>query len=202
MEEKRTLEPAGAGEWDQWWAKVRTLAVKFRLFVGVIVLGLIFLWWGGGVAPAPDNEDPDDVKGGSNCTGSLPALEKIWEERMRDSLSNIEGIGQVVVDITLANSGRQIWKENERQNIRRTEESQTGVKRITTEEEKQREVVMVDSGGSEKPLLEEETAPEIQGVLVIAQGAEIYEVKWQILEAVAALTGLPAHRIIVLPMKR
>ena len=48
------------------------------------------------------------------------------------------------------------------------------------------------------PYVVKELEPELSGVLVLAEGAESDAVKAEIVEAVEALFGLPAHRIKVI----
>ena len=62
-------------------------------------------------------------------------------------------------------------------------------------------VYQKDSYGNETPYIMEKLAPEIDGVLVIAQGAGNASITSEITEAVMALFNVPAHKIKVMKMK-
>ncbi|KIR04017.1 hypothetical protein P261_02832 [Lachnospiraceae bacterium TWA4] len=51
---------------------------------------------------------------------------------------------------------------------------------------------------TKKSFASEEETPEIEGVVVIAEGADKSEVKTQICETIQALFGVPLHKIKVL----
>lgn len=201
MEKETYVQEKGKWLAENFFGK-NNLWQKIQPFMIVITLGIVFLWWGNSpskpVGSKTDIFKEKDILPQNN----LMMLEKAWEEKMCESLKKIEGIGDVNVNVSFASTGKQIWKHNNRQTTRNTEENEAVQKRVVSEKENQEDVVIVNSGNDEKPLLEEEQAPQIQGVVVIAQGVEIYELKWQIIEAISALTGLPPHRIIVLSMKR
>ena len=58
--------------------------------------------------------------------------------------------------------------------------------------------MILNDGTRDSPYVTRETAPEIEGVLVVAQGAGSSSVKTEIYEAVQALFNVPAHKIKVL----
>ena len=52
--------------------------------------------------------------------------------------------------------------------------------------------------GSQEPVIEKELQPQIEGIIISAQGGGSPQVKAEISEAMEALFGLPAHKIKVL----
>lgn len=56
--------------------------------------------------------------------------------------------------------------------------------------------------GSENPYITKEIQPEIEGVIVIAQGAEEKRIQAEINDAVVALFSVPSHKIKVMKMKK
>ena len=62
-------------------------------------------------------------------------------------------------------------------------------------------VYIEGSDGSKVPYVVQETKPQIEGVIVIAEGGgDIYTIK-EIIEAVSALFDVPSHKIKVMKMK-
>ncbi len=62
-------------------------------------------------------------------------------------------------------------------------------------------VVTLGSGNSETVVTAKEIMPRVRGVVVVAGGADNVRVRADILSAVQALTGAPAHSIAVFPAK-
>ena len=53
--------------------------------------------------------------------------------------------------------------------------------------------------GTQQALLVEETAPELTGVLVVAEGANNAAIQEQLMRAVSALLQIPLHQVMVVP---
>ncbi|MCC8163383.1 MAG: stage III sporulation protein AG [Lachnospiraceae bacterium] len=102
------------------------------------------------------------------------------ESRLEEMLSQVEGIGKVRVMLTFADSGqKQVEKDVN-----------------VTENSTQEETVYEDQGSSERtPYVSSETPPQVEGVLVIAEGGDDGDVKADIIEAAQALFGIEAHKI-------
>lgn len=122
--------------------------------------------------------------------------EEALEQRLAAVLAQADGIGKVEVMITLKSDGRQIVeKDVEKQQDIQGEEKQAGSssRRETT-------VLQKDAKGDESPFISKSEAPEIEGVLVMAQGADAVMVN-EITEAAMALFGIEAHKIKVMKME-
>lgn len=127
------------------------------------------------------------------------APEEGVEEHLKKILSRISGVGEVEVLITYADSGRLIVEKDEAQSeelIRETDSS--GGNRTTTTTENKRETVY---GSAEQPYVVQELSPQVEGVLVVAQGAGNASVKRQIMETIKALFGLESHKISIMKME-
>ncbi len=60
--------------------------------------------------------------------------------------------------------------------------------------------IIVDSNNN--PITEKVVMPKIEGAIIIAEGGENIEVKANIIQAVAAVTGLTSHKIQVFKMSK
>lgn len=60
--------------------------------------------------------------------------------------------------------------------------------------------IVVDSNNN--PITEKVVMPKIEGAIIIAEGGENIEVKANIIQAVAAVTGLTSHKIQVFKMSK
>jgi len=132
---------------------------------------------------------------------SLMSMEDVLAKQITDILSQVEGVGHVSVAISLAAGQEQDYAKNvnNQKTIVEEKDTQGGV-RVTTEIDEQTEYVLVQSRN--EPLVLKEKAPEIKGVLVVAEGANDVELKIQLSRAVQSLFDLPAHKIMILPKER
>jgi len=131
------------------------------------------------------------------------AYEKKLEERLKEVLSMAEGIGKVEVMITIKSSGEKIaLVEKPYTNHTSNEKDSQGGSRDTIEVSKSETVIYIkNSDGSEIPYITKETTPEIEGVVVIAEGGGNILTVSNIIDAVMALFDVPNHKIKVLEMK-
>lgn len=133
-----------------------------------------------------------------STSSSLMSLEESLAKQAQNILSQVEGVGVVSVSVTLAAGPEQDFACNNTNRKSVIEEKDTGGgTRITTESDEKTEFVLAQGRG--EPLILKEKAPEIKGVLVVAEGAKDVAIKVQLSKAVQSLFDLPAHRVMILP---
>ena len=71
----------------------------------------------------------------------------------------------------------------------------SGGKRETKETSNERKVVYEENGSNKNIVTKQNIMPEIIGVIVTAEGAEVNQVKENIINAVSAVTNIPSHKI-------
>lgn len=122
------------------------------------------------------------------------------EKRLKAILRQIHGVGEVEVMVTTTYGKEIVLAEDTTSHSSSTTEKDTeGGTRQVSNFDDQAKVVMKNnqtSSGNE-PIVVKEKQPEIQGVLIIAQGAGNSRVKESITEAARTLLGIPAHRVTV-----
>lgn len=156
---------------------------KYKYIMIVLVAGIIILLipWGSG----------SDSGNMASQELMLPefSLEK-QEKKMEEALSKIDGAGNVTVMLTLKSDMEQEIAVDE--DIRlKTEENGS------YESDSKRKAVSLQVGaGRQSPVTVKYIYPCYQGALVITQNSSP-EVKLQLVQAVAALTGLSTDRITV-----
>jgi stage III sporulation protein AG len=130
----------------------------------------------------------------------LLELEKQFARQAEEILNQGEGFGKVSVAVTLEAGPEQDLARNVQNQVSVVEEQDAGGgKRVTSET--QEEVKYVIAQGGETPLVLREKNAQIKGVLVMAEGAVNPEIKRLLSEAMQSLFALPAHRVMILPMK-
>ena len=128
------------------------------------------------------------------------------EQKLSDTLSQIEGAGEVTVMVTLKSSAEKVVEKDQ------TSDQETVIQTVTAviliiaiavrvilcrQQENQEEstVYAQGDGQDQSPYVSKELSPQIEGVVVVAQGGDQAVVKQNITEAVEALFGIESHKI-------
>ena len=106
------------------------------------------------------------------------------EEKLADILGNIEGVGKVKVMITVKDDGYSILDKNLK----------------TDGQEREEDTVLVEKDREESPYVTSRVMPEIEGVVVVAQGGGNARVNNEISDAVMALFDVEVHKIKIVKM--
>lgn len=120
------------------------------------------------------------------------------EARMAEILSRIEGAGEVDVMLTYRKTEEQTLAQEETREESHTEENGKTAETLRTETEI---VLTEDSKGNTAPLILWASAPQVEGVVIVAQGGDNPSVCQALNQAAQALLDVPAHKIAVLKMK-
>lgn len=138
------------------------------------------------------------VSQSSGGKSSLTQLENELAQEVKEILKGIEGAGDVKVQVTLEKGPMQEFAQNITEDGSMVEERDTnGGVRKTTQSNRRAEYVFAQ--GKAEPLLVREYAPEVKGVLIVAEGAGESAVKAKLIQAVQTVMKIPAHRVLVLP---
>ena len=146
------------------------------------------------------SEESELLSDGSN--GSLDYADYL-EKRLEKMLEGVDGVGQVSVMITLQSSEELVVEKDapiKQSNIQETD-SQGGV-RNTTQTETTETTIYRTEGTDSEPYVIKKILPEIEGVLVVAQGAGKGSLNTSISEIVQALFDVEAHKVKVVPMEK
>jgi len=134
---------------------------------------------------------------------SFTRLEKELEIKIKDILEKIVGVGAVDVFVTMESTEEIVVEKNESYSQRLTDESdKNGATRHITETNRDGQVALYESSGSQSPIIIKRIKPRVRGVLIAAKGAENATVKRLIAEAVSRGLDVPLHRISVVPRKQ
>lgn len=163
-----------------------------------LTAGVLLLLVGNSLFPSEEKSDaePPPVETEKESIGSGGETE--LERRMAQILSQIEGAGNVKVMLTFSMAEQKIVAQEEKREESSTEESGKSTESLRTETS----VVMLEDGrGSLSPLVLSETAPTVEGVVIVAEGGGNPTVCAALNSAAQALLDVPAHKIAVLKMK-
>lgn len=170
--------------WKKWRDKAPELFGKYKYVLLVMLAGAVLLLWPSG-EKAPQPEAAQSVPAPAQEEGfDLAAL----EEKLAWTLSKVRGAGDVSVMLTAQSSERRVLAENEK-NVRSADGGS----------ETQSTTVVVSGSGAagESPVLVQKLYPRLQGALVVCQGGDDADVRLKLMQAVSALTGLGADKILI-----
>ena len=117
------------------------------------------------------------------------------EQRLAEFLSCMEGAGEVRVMITFAASEEQVVEKDLSAAGLQEQDGSGGMPG------NEKTVFMTDTGGSSVPYVRKTLAARVEGVTVLAQGGDSYEIQSRITGMIQALFGIEAHKIRVAKMK-
>ncbi len=124
------------------------------------------------------------------------------EDKLENVLKKVEGIGDVEVMITLKSSKEQVA-------LKDSPYTQEGLNEVDgeggsrTDNSIQREestVLITNDDGNTTPYIIQELEPEVEGIIVIAQGGDNARIKMDIMEAAEVLFDVPVHKVKVMKM--
>ncbi|WP_461204358.1 stage III sporulation protein AG [Clostridium sp. DL1XJH146] len=125
------------------------------------------------------------------------------ENKLKETLENIQGVGNVNVNICFKGGEEQVPALNVNGSDSTTEEDDgEGGTRTITQKTDGETIVMKDDGSITEPYIIKSYNPKIEGVVIVAQGASDDFVKLQIQEAVITLFGVSENEVTVYPMKK
>lgn len=133
--------------------------------------------------------------------GDLQEYTEYLENKLEDTLRQMKGVGEVSVMITLQASEKQIVEKEEnlvRNNT--TENDSQGGSRSIYEINTVEQTVYSKTDNIQSPYVSQTILPEISGVLIVAQGAEVSGVKKSMVEIAQVLFDIEAHKISVVSM--
>lgn len=125
------------------------------------------------------------------------------EKKLKDTLENIEGVGNVKVMIYFKGGEEQIPAININDSTSLTEEKDVdGGTRKITQKNDGRSIVMMNTENGTEPFVVKKYKPEVTGVFIVAEGADNNLIKLQIEKAVINLFDLKEDQVNVYAMKK
>lgn len=138
----------------------------------------------------------------SSGNSEIEAYEQAYENQLKEALDTIVGVSDVTVVVNVDATEKRVLEKNGKTQNQVTEETdREGGKRKVEDHSTDEQLVIIQDGEKEVPIVVETKKPAIRGVLVVAKGADNIQVKKWIIEAVTRVLDVPSHRVSVLPKK-
>lgn len=125
----------------------------------------------------------------------------VLEKRMKKILTQMDGVGEVEVMITLKDQGESVVeKDDSASRETQTDTSGTDGETTRSQTDTSEKTVYDTKDGQGSPFVSKEITPKIDGVLVVAEGGADTVTTENISEAVQALFSVEPHKIKVVKM--
>lgn len=145
----------------------------------------------------PEETAQEDIQ----WTDTDEAYAAYLEERLTESLSQMADVGKVKVMITLKASRELVVEKEQPISRSSTNESDSaGGSRAVSEMDSNENTVYRTEGNLSEPYVVKTLSPQIEGVLVVAEGAGNGTVNRTIVEIAQALFDIEAHKVKVVKM--
>ena len=160
---------------------------KLWIALGGVILGVIFLLFGGEWAKIFMKDDNKTSASPSEATGeelqllSMEEYRTAMEKRVSDICARVTGAGQVYAVVNLAGGYEYVYATDKK----------------NTAGGESHEYIIIGSGNEERVVYLTERVPEILGIGVVCSGGHEHTVKNEITALLSAAFGVGTHKIYV-----
>jgi stage III sporulation protein AG len=168
---------------------LKQIGIKKALMLLAAGVCLIFL-------SIPHSEKEENVEVSTENSTNEEDV-SVLEERLKETLSSMAGVGNVKVMITLKSSKESVVNKDTPYEESEEVDGESSRKTVNSGEE----TVLVEEDGESVPYVVKELEPEIEGVVVIAEGGANASIQKNITEAVMALFDVSVNKVKVLKME-
>lgn len=175
-------------EKKQWKGKDLTIVI--------IIIGVLFAILA--IPSGAENKEEETVMQEDMAQNNQKDYEAELEQRLENILSQMDGVGRVQVMITLEASAKEVVEKD----WSTSQSNQNNDMEISADTSYQKEVstVYADNSTGNMPYVVQEIYPEVEGVLVVAEGGDDSLVNLAITDAIQALFGIEVHKIKIVKM--
>lgn len=159
-----------------WSGRLRALLERYKFLLLVILVGVVLLL-------LPTGDKKTETAALTAAAGERFDVADM-EQKLARTLTQINGVGEVSVMLTLRSSALQVLA----QDGKTTEKEGDSEANITT-------VVVSKGSGYQETVALQQLSPQYQGALVVCSGGDDPNLRLRLTEAVSALTGLGADKI-------
>ena len=123
------------------------------------------------------------------------------EARLTELISSVRGAGRAKVMITLECGTEYVYASQQKTTSAVSENSDPGGRSSRDEKRSGEEnLILIDAGRGEEPLILKEITPTVAGVVVLCSGADDVNVRQQIINVVTTALGTSSNRVCVTGM--
>lgn len=179
--------------------KINQMAPKKQQWLIILLVGILLV-----VIAFPTEEAKEEKSAGKRKEEKNSArmdYEAQMEEKLKKTLQYVSGVGKTEVMITLKSTAEKVIEKDMENTNRNIKESDDRGGERTTGDSSFGETTIYEGGNeNQRPYIKKEMTPELEGVVVIAEGGGNPETVKNITEAVQALFNVDTHKIKIMKM--
>ncbi len=164
------------------------LLMRYKYLLLVIAVGVVLILLPTGTGNKTAKQSEGDLYPPYSVTQ--------MEQKLAEAIEKIDGAGEVEVVLTLESDMELFLQEDVTSRSNRELENE---KLLGTELDSEHKTVLLD--GDSTPIVTKKLYPQFRGALIVCQGANHATVKFEVMNAISALTGLRTDKITVVKMK-
>ncbi|NLZ47365.1 MAG: stage III sporulation protein AG [Clostridiales bacterium] len=169
--------------------------------IGILLVIVSNFFKGQPTAAVSTATDLEDTKTSSSDELQLSATEEKLKQELKSTLSKIKGIGKVDLMINFQCSEEYVPAEEKSTSTSVTNEKDNeGGERKITQDTDGTKIVVSSDGNTTKPVMLKKISPKVEGVIIVAEGAEDEQIRKDVILAVSSLFGIPNYKIQVFAM--
>ena len=174
--------------------------VMFLILLIITVIAINVIWGKDDKAKDENNNYKVLAEYSDNDSNNLHESEYNLEEKLEDILSKMQGVGKAKVLITYSQTSSivPIYSESESRATTEETDSSGGTRKQETASVNKEVVTDTNKG----PITQTVIFPKIEGAIVIAEGGQNVDTKANIIQAVAAVTGIATYKVQVFGMEK
>ena len=169
------------------YSKEKTKYILIIGMVGILLISISTL--------LPKNSNDKNMCGESkNLNLSTEAYVQQLEQKINSMISQIEGVGNSEVVITLENGVENVYANSERKT---SDSNENASGKQTNRNNTQHDVVIVDGSGGKQALIVTQKEPSVKGVVVVCEGADNSLIVKRVSDAVTKSLDIKTNRVSV-----
>ncbi|MCD8094911.1 MAG: hypothetical protein LUE12_02125 [Ruminococcus sp.] len=161
---------------------------KTRLIFIIGIVG-IFLIGLSEIIPDEEEAETESVQSTDEAFDEAQEYKEELEKELCDIVSQIQGVGNVSVMITIGSTREYIYVEQIDEEINSQSDQLSSTNKS--------EIALADDGSAQQPIIRKIVAPQISGAVVVCTGADNALTKERVLNAVLAALGIETRKISV-----
>ncbi len=185
-----------------WKSKINGMAPKKQQLLIILLAGILLVVI---ALPAKEKGKGGDeaVADSTDESAGTAGYEEEMEKKLSRMLENVSGVGKNKVMITLKSTSEKIIEKDKGSTSQSVEEEDSaGGTRKTKDNSSSETTIYKGTNENQTPYIKKEMTPEIEGVIVIAEGGGDPTTIKNITEAVQALFNVDTHKIKIMKMKQ
>ena len=151
---------------------LKKLPMKTKIVIAVGLAGILLIFVSE-MFPAKNTAESKSIPTESVATDDTDSYKKQIEKELKDVLSEVRGVGECEVMVTVEGTTEYVYAEN-----------------LT-------KIVITDNDGKKEALVRKIIKPQICGVVIVCEGGGDIKVNERVLKAVSTVLGISSSKICV-----